>query len=194
MTGCLMLPVMVGDLDDRELMSRYSNGDAGAFETLYARHKGSLYRYYLRQGCNEAIAAELFQDVWMKLIRARRNYQPTARFTTYMYQIAHNCLIDHYRRAGRSIDAFADGGIDVEDMPGTDRDGPERGAESLQQGERIRAALASLPDEQREAFVLREEGGLSLADIAAATGVAGETAKSRLRYAVSKLRRILADE
>ena len=94
-----MLPVMVGDLDDRELMSRYSNGDAGAFETLYARHKGSLYRYYLRQGCNEAIAAELFQDVWMKIIRARRNYRPTARFTTYMYQIAHNCLIDHYRRA-----------------------------------------------------------------------------------------------
>ena len=79
-------------------------------------------------------------------------------------------------------------------MPGTDCDGPERRAESLQQGERIRAALAALPDEQREAFVLREEGGLSLADIAAATGVAAETAKSRLRYAVSKLRRMLADE
>ena len=142
----------------------------------------------------EAIAAELFQDVWMKLIRARRNYRPTARFTTYMYQIAHNCLIDHYRRAGRSVDAFADGAIEVEDMPGTDCDGPERRAESLQQGERIRAALAALPDEQREAFVLREEGGLSLVDIAAATGVAAETAKSRLRYAVSKLRRMLADE
>jgi RNA polymerase sigma-70 factor (ECF subfamily) len=189
-----MLPVMAGELDDRDLMSRYRDGDAAAFETLYARHKGPLYRYYLRQGCNEAIAAELFQDVWMKLIRARRNYQPTARFTTYMYQIAHNCLIEHYRRAGRSIDAFADGGIDVEDMPGADCDGPERGAETLQRGERIRAALNALPDEQREAFVLREEGGLSLADIAAATGVAGETAKSRLRYAVSKLRRMLADE
>lgn len=189
-----MLPVMAGDLDDRELMSRYRDGDTAAFETLYGRHKGPLYRYYLRQGCDESTAAELFQDVWMKIIRARRNYRPTARFTTYMYQVAHNCLIDHYRHTGRSVHAFADGAVEVEDMPGADCDGPERGAESLQQGERISAALAALPDEQREAFVMREESGLSLADIAAATGVTGETAKSRLRYAVKKLRRMLADE
>jgi len=189
-----MLPVMAGDLDDRDLMQRYGNGDAGAFEMLYARHKGPLYRYYLRQGLDEAIAAELFQEVWMKIIRARRSYRPTARFTTYMYQIAHNCLIDHYRQSGRSVAMFADGAVEVEELAAADLDGPERCAESMQQGERIREALAALPDEQREAFVMREEGGLSLADIATATGVTGETTKSRLRYAVSKLRRMLADE
>jgi len=189
-----MLPVMAGELDDRDLMSGYRDGDVAAFETLYTRHKGPLYRYYLRQGLNEAIAAELFQEVWTNIIKARERYRPTARFTTYMYQIAHNCLIDHYRRSGRSVATFDEGTVAMAELPGSDCDGPESGATSLETRERIRAALAALPDEQREAFVLREETGLGLQDIAAATGVSAETAKSRLRYAVQKLKSMLADE
>lgn len=189
-----MLPVMAGELDDTDLMVAYRDGDVAAFENLYERHKGSLYRYYLRQGLNDAIAAELFQEVWMKIIRARERYRPAARFTTYMYQIAHNCLIDHYRRSGRSVTTFDEGIVAVQELPGSDCDGPESGAVSLETRERFRAALAVLPDEQREAFVLREEAGLGLTDIAAATGVSAETAKSRLRYAVRKLRSLLADD
>jgi RNA polymerase sigma-70 factor (ECF subfamily) len=188
-----MLLVMTGELDDRNLMSAYRDGDVAAFETLYERHKGPLYRYYLRQGLNDAIAAELFQEAWTKIIGARERYRPTAKFTTYMYQIAHNCLIDHFRRSGRSVAAFDEGVVAVQDLPGADCDGPESGAAALEVRERFRAALAALPDEQREAFVLREEAGLGLADIAAATGVSAETAKSRLRYAVQKLRAMLAD-
>ena len=76
----------------------YRDGDAGAFDALYARHKGGLYRYLLRQCREPAAAEELFQDVWMNLIRARARYTVQAKFTTYLYRLAHNRLIDHYRK------------------------------------------------------------------------------------------------
>jgi RNA polymerase sigma-70 factor (ECF subfamily) len=189
-----MLPFMAGELDDRDLMGRYRDGDAAAFETLYARHKGPLYRYYLRQGLNDAIAVELFQEVWIRIIKARRSYRPTASFSTYMYRIAHNCLVDHFRRCGRSVAALDEGFVTVQELPADDTDGPEARAISLESRERFRAALEALPDEQREAFVLREETGLGLSDIASVTNVSPETAKSRLRYALKKLRSMLADE
>jgi len=189
-----MLPVMAGELDDRDLMVRYCAGDVAAFETLYARHKGPLYRYYLRQGLDDATAAELFQEVWAKIIKARKRYRPTAKFSTYMYSVAHNCLIDHFRRCGRAVDVFDEGVVTVQELPADDRDGPQARALSHERREQFHAALESLPDEQREAFVLREETGLGLADIAAVTHVSPETAKSRLRYAVRKLRSMLADE
>jgi RNA polymerase sigma-70 factor (ECF subfamily) len=83
---------------DEELMLLYRDGDAGAFDALYARHKGGLYRYLLRQCRDAAAAEELFQDVWMNLIRARAGYTVQAKFTTYLYRLAHNRLIDHYRK------------------------------------------------------------------------------------------------
>ena len=88
---------------DEELMNRYRDGDAHAFEVLYTRHKGPLYRYLLRQCGAAALAEELFQDVWMKLIRARERYETRAKFTTYLYHLAHNRLIDHYRRAKAGV-------------------------------------------------------------------------------------------
>jgi RNA polymerase sigma-70 factor (ECF subfamily) len=190
-----MLPGMAGRIDDRVLMVRYRNGDVAAFETLYTHHKGPLYRYFLRQGQSRENASELFQEVWTKIIRAKDRYQPTAKFTTYMYQLAHNCLVDHLRKQSRnhqhSINSVA---IDPDEIAADGRDGPLSGAENLQAIERFRRALAALPAAQKEAFLLREEGGLSLNEIAIATGVTDETAKSRLRYAVSKLREILGDE
>ena len=75
-------------------------GDAAAFDSLYARHKGGVYRYLARQCRQSGIADELFQDVWMNLIRARASYAPTAKFTTWLYRLAHNRMIDHYRASG----------------------------------------------------------------------------------------------
>jgi len=190
-----MLPGMAGGIDDRVLMVRYRNGDVAAFETLYTHHKGPLYRYFLRQGQSRENASELFQEVWTKIIRAKDRYQPTAKFTTYMYQLAHNCLVDHLRKQSRKPQQAANlVEIDPDDVAADETDGPESGAHTLQTVERFRDALSALPDEQKEAFVMREEGGLSLNEIAAATGVSAETAKSRLRYAVNKLRIILIDE
>lgn len=175
-------------------MVRYRNGDMAAFETLYAHHKGPLYRYFLRQGQSPDNASELYQEVWTKIIRAKDRYKPTAKFTTYMYTLAHNCLMDHLRKQSRNPQQAAEPvRIEPDEMAADARDGPESGAQTMQTAERFRRALNTLPDEQKEAFIMREEGGLSLNDIAAATGVSAETAKSRLRYAVRKLRQSLGD-
>jgi len=190
-----MLPGVAERIDDTVLMVRYRNGDMAAFEKLYANHKGPLYRYFLRQGLDREIASDLFQEVWTKIIRARDRYEPTAKFTTFMYQLAHNCMVDHHRRQSRRPQHAASVAASHPDGLVADwADGPESRAQSMQILEQLRRALATLPFEQKEAFLLREEGGLGLREIASITQVNAETAKSRLRYAVVKLRKILDGE
>jgi RNA polymerase sigma-70 factor (ECF subfamily) len=186
---------------DEALMLAYGAGRAAAFDTLYARHKGGVYRYLLRHCRNAGTADELFQDVWMNAIRVRATYVPTAKFTTWLYTLAHNRLVDHWRAAGQAKfssiddDADSDGNGDtrslVEAIPGARHQEPEARAQTRELGAELHAALAALPAEQRDAFLLQYESGLSLADIAALTGVGMETVKSRLRYAVMKLRNAL---
>lgn len=177
---------------DETLMLDYRAGEARAFEILYSRHKGALYRYLLRQ-CNvAAVAEELFQDVWMNLIRARSRYEPRARFATYLYRLAHNRLVDYYRSQGRTpaMSTAEDDPDDplIERVAAPEQTQPEARIDSARAAERLLALIGELPEAQREAFLLREEAGLSVEEIGAATGVNAETAKSRLRYAVARLR------
>ena len=176
---------------DEELMLHFRDGDAGAFDALYARHKGGLYRYLLRQCRNAAAAEELFQDVWMNLIRARAGYTVQARFTTYLYRLAHNRLIDQYRKNGHAAVVSLEGedGEAVADPPDERERPQEEVLDGKRQAERLMALIAELPGTQREAFLLQQEGGMTVEEIAQATGVSRETAKSRLRYAMSKLRK-----
>jgi RNA polymerase sigma-70 factor, ECF subfamily len=181
---------------DEELMDRYRNGDARAFETLYSRHKGPLYRYLLRQCGVTALAEELVQDVWMKLIRARERYEVRAKFTTYLYHLAHNRLIDHYRHVKTGVPISYDDDPDdplIEQVADTEIREPDNELDRRRLGQRLMANISALPEAQREAFLLREESGLSLDEIARVTGVNAETAKSRLRYALSKLRQGLTE-
>jgi RNA polymerase sigma-70 factor, ECF subfamily len=184
------------DTDDEDLMLRYAAGEVAAFEVLYRRHKGGVFRYLLRHGASNA-SEELAQDVWTSLIRVRAQYQATAKFTTYLYRLAHNRLIDFYRAEGRAEWVARDADDDSEDLvttlPGLRTDQPEVQIESKNIAGRIHAAIAALPPAQREAFLLQQEAGLSVAEIAAATAVPEETAKSRLRYAINKLRAQLED-
>ena len=175
-------------------MLKYRAGDAAAFEVLYQRHKGGVYRYILRQCRNDGLAEELFQDVWMNLINARRRYTIKAKFSTWLYRIARNRIIDHFRRQpnpGRP--GMENGNPDPDELPARRQDQPEQQAAIRDTSERLLALIAGLPEDQREAFLLREEAGMSLAEIAQTTGVNTETAKSRLRYAVNKLRAGLAE-
>jgi len=184
---------MEADDTDEALMLRYAQGDAAAFDALYARHRGGVFRYLLRQlSGNRAAAEELFQDVWMNLIGARDRYRVEAKFTTWLYTMAHNRVIDHYRRHRP---------LEVVSLDGADDDGdppeiaapptvqPERVAQARQQAARLLALLDALPAAQREAFLLQAEGGLSLEEIARVTGSDREAVKSRLRYAMDKLKR-----
>jgi RNA polymerase sigma-70 factor (ECF subfamily) len=185
---------------DESLMLAYAAGRAQAFDVLYARHKGPVFRYLVRH-CNDArLAEELFQDVWMRVVRSRESYAPTAKFTTWLYTLAHHRLVDHWRSRGQigfvSIDAEDEddeGRAAALALPGSRTDEPETRAASRETGQRIAAALAALPAVQRDAFLLQQEAGLSLAEIAELTGAGEETVKSRLRYATAKLRAALDD-
>lgn len=169
---------------DSALMLRYRDGDVAAFEELYSRHKDSVYRYLLRMSRNHETAEDVFQEVWGKIIKARENYRRTAKFTTFLYRVAHNCFIDHVRRNKRHA-GNAEFEPEIHADPG---DSPETITERALARRRLEAALAGLPDEQRDAFLLHEEAGLTLDQIAAVTGSNREASKSRLRYAVAKLR------
>lgn len=173
---------------DEALMLAYRDGDAGAFETLYSRHRARLYRFVLRSVKSRPIGEELFQEIWMRVIEARSRYAPQARFTTWLYTIAHNHLVDHWRKRGLTLVT-----LEGDEIAGSSPD-PADHAAARQALSRFAAALDTLPALQREAFLLHEEGGLSVAEIAAATGSNEDAAKSRLRYAMAKLKAAVADD
>jgi RNA polymerase sigma factor (sigma-70 family) len=182
---------------DENLMLRFGRGEAAAFEFLYQRHESRVFRYLNRNVRNEASANDLMQEVWFAVVRGAVNYQPSAKFTTWLFTIAHNRMVDMIRANHRlqSLDAGDD--ADPEASSLLDRlavDGklePPAQVQSQHEAEALLAAVAQLPAEQRSAFLLQAEGGLSVEEIAEATGSNFETVKSRLRYARAKLRQLL---
>jgi RNA polymerase sigma-70 factor (ECF subfamily) len=184
----------VSDDEDAQLMLAYARGEMRAFETLYSRHRAALYRYLVRQSRDTEIANDLFQEVWSRVIVNRGRYEARAKFRTFLFTLAHNCFIDHCRRmksrpAGTSIED-----ADAADLLTDDDARPEYELERAENSRRYRAALATLPQEQRDVYLLHEESDLSLEEIARVTGVGTETAKSRLRYAVGKLKAAMMAE
>ncbi|MGH8130097.1 MAG: RNA polymerase sigma factor [Steroidobacteraceae bacterium] len=176
---------------DAQLMLRYAAGDARAFDRLYANHRSALWRFIRRTVNDDAVTDDVFQECWSRVIAYRERYRPEARFATWLYRIAHNCCMDHWRRSGRrdrretmDDDAIAAAADDSSA-------GPLEAVLDGEAGERLAAALTQLPPEQRAAFLLYVEGGLSAAEIGETTGVNPETAKSRLRYAVARLKEML---
>ncbi|TBR12611.1 MAG: RNA polymerase sigma factor [Lysobacter sp.] len=171
--------------DDR-LMLAWCAGDVHAFEQLYGRHKGPLYRFMRRQLGDAMLADELFQDVWQRVIAARGAWKPDAAFSTWLYRIAHNRLNDHWRALRHRPATPSDADARIEAI--ADPETPERTLSEFEQRRRLQCALAELPDEQREVVLLRLEQELTLEQIGEITGAGRETVKSRLRYAMDKLR------
>jgi RNA polymerase sigma-70 factor, ECF subfamily len=183
---------------DEALMLRFAGGDVRAFEELYRRHELRVWRYLQRNLGNRALSDELMQEVWFAVARAARGYRPIARFTTWLLTLAHNRLVDALRatRPHERLAAIADGpdGLSlVEQLAADSRSEPLERAQSQQHTAAVFAAIAQLPPEQRQAFLLHAEGELTLEEIARVTGTNFETAKSRLRYARSKLRQLLLE-
>jgi len=177
--------------DDESLMLAYgAKGDTAAFDTLYARHRAGLYRYLLRGARNPQLADDLFQETWSRVIDARARYQPQARFSTWLLQIAHNLLVDSYRRQpARAMADDADAVLAA--LPAPEHEQPEQQLSQFQARRGLQRAIEQLPDEQRQALLLRWEHELSLEAIAQVTGAPRETVKSRLRYAIGRIRHAL---
>ncbi|MBL4712474.1 MAG: sigma-70 family RNA polymerase sigma factor [Gammaproteobacteria bacterium] len=175
---------------DEELMMSYGDGNADAFEILYQRYKTPLYRFVQRQ-CYKQTVDELFQDIWLKVINARNSYQVTASFKTWLYHMARNRIIDQYRKNNiRIIDNNID---DIDTVENTSIAQPEKQLHTQTQYQTLLEAISELPPDQKEAFLLREEAGLNIEQIAETCGINAETAKSRLRYAIKKLRKKIGD-
>jgi RNA polymerase sigma factor (sigma-70 family) len=186
-----------GDTDEA-LMLRFAGGDVQAFEELYRRHELKVWRYLQRNLSNRAISDELMQDVWFSVARAAPGYRPSARFTTWLLTLAHNRLVDALRatRPHERLSAVAAGSEAlslVEQLAADSRTEPPARAQSQQHAAAVFAAIEQLPPEQRQAFLLHAEGELTLQEIARVTSTNFETAKSRLRYARSKLRQLLQE-
>jgi RNA polymerase sigma-70 factor (ECF subfamily) len=169
---------------DEQLMHRYARGDMSAFESLYDRYRGPLYRYIQRQVRNPATANDLYQGSWEKLIKARKRYRPAAPFRAWLFRIAHNHLVDHFR-ANRITEQ-----LDHEQLPAAGGQ-PIDILDTAQRERRFRVALQDLPEAQKNTLLLKVEAGLGLEEIGKITGVERETVKSRLRYATAKLKRAL---
>ena len=190
------------DDSDEAAMLRFVAGDVQAFDRLYGAHSLSVWRYLLRHVRDTSLADDLLQDVWFAVARQGTRYQPTAKFKTWLFTIAHNRMVDHWRSNRHQhvpLDGVAsgddgDGAPALRDLLAADSGfGPLRQLQSREQGEALLAAVERLPVEQREAFLLQAEAGMSVDAIALATGVAFETAKSRLRYARQLLRQSLKE-
>ena len=171
---------------DEDLMLAFQAGDAGAFDTLYQRHRGRLFRFLSREAGSREAGEEIYQEAWMRLIRQRESYRVEAAFSTYLYRIAHSCLIDHLRKQGRLWKHEET----TEEMPEAESCGlnPEEEWGRQLTAQALKACMDGLPAEQREVFLLKEESGFGLSEIAEIAGINMEAAKSRLRYALKKLR------
>ena len=189
-------PIETVEPTDHMLMQHYASGQVAAFDTLYTRHALGVWRYIFRSVRDPAVADDLLQDVWFSVARQAVHYQNTARFKTWLFTLAHNRKIDYFRSVKNhaSLDEERSGDLALGDTLAADSGfGPVRQLQSREQGAALIAAIEQLPGVQRDAFLLQAEGDMSVEEIANACGVSFETAKSRLRYARSRLRELLAD-
>jgi RNA polymerase sigma factor (sigma-70 family) len=179
---------------DEELMLRYRDGDLRAFEELYGRHRVGLYRFIAWRSPRADWVDEVLQDSWANLHHARNRYQPDASFRTYLYQIARNRLLDLVRQQVPLLAADLGTGTDGRDVFDVLADAaqdvvtPDAALAAKQRDESLHHALAALPSEQKEALVLQQFSGMSLDEISEVVNAPVETVKSRLRYAMRKLR------
>ena len=185
---------------DEVLMLRYKDGDLSAFEVIIEKHQQPLFSFVYRF-CNDYHQSQdLVQDVFLRLVKTSKQYEPKAKFTTYLYTIAHNVCIDHLRRRKRRNNVSLSDPVDqenqttLEDTMKDERANPQRDFEQKSFEQALHQAVENLPAEQREVFLLREQQNLAFDEIARIVGCLPSTAKSRMRYALQNIREKLQNK
>ncbi len=194
------VPKRALDPPDETLMLRYQEGDRSAFAQLVRRHQTALYNFALRQVRTPQVAEDIVQEAFVRVVQNATEFKHEARFTTWIYTITRNLCIDHLRK--RALRKHPS----LDESRGEDGDGPtlgeqtadpkasvEREATGSELKERIVQAVDTLPDEQREVFLMREVANLPFKEIAEITGVPENTVKSRMRYALERLQEALSE-
>jgi RNA polymerase sigma-70 factor (ECF subfamily) len=189
------------DESDESLMGRYQRGEVRAFEVLLTRHRGPIYTFVYRFVGDKAQAEDVLQEVFLRVIKGAAAYQRSAKFTTWLYTIARNLCVDAARRAkhrrmpslDQPVDRSESDGASLGDFVPDKGPAVDRQAIGTELRGRIERAVARLGDEQREVFVMREVLNLPFKEIADITGVPENTVKSRMRYALEKLREELQE-
>jgi RNA polymerase sigma-70 factor, ECF subfamily len=192
-----LAPVVLRDETDEVLVSRYREGEVRAFEVLLTRHRGGVYNFLRRHVGDETVAEDLLQEVFLRVVRSAGSFAGESKFTTWLYTIARNVAIDAIRRGSHrrteSLDASASA-----DQPPREHADPtadvEREATRKETARRLEAAIARLPADLREVLLLRERSGIAFQEIAVIVGCPVNTAKSRMRYALERLREYLTED
>ncbi|HMR76068.1 MAG TPA: RNA polymerase sigma factor [Polyangiaceae bacterium] len=191
-----------GNATDEMLMVRYQRGDRDAFAEIVQRYKRPIYNFVYRQVRNPETAEDVTQDAFLRVVQNAGEFKHEARFSTWLYTIARNLCVDHLRKAKHrrhpSLDQPAGGQSEGrplgESMPDPHHSSSvERTASGNQMRDHIVAAVDALPDDQREVFLLREVGNLPFKEIAEVVGVGENTVKSRMRYALERLKQALSE-
>jgi RNA polymerase sigma-70 factor, ECF subfamily len=189
-------------MTDEALMAAYQKGDVAAFAELVARHEKRLWNFVRRFVADSATAEDLLQEVFLRIVKSAAEWQSSAKFSTWLYTIARNLCTDNARRGAlRKADS-----LDQTPGPGRDESGShridriagsdpnaEKAAMNREIADRVDRAVAELPLEQREVFLMREVMDMSFGEIAAATRTSEPTVKSRMRYALERLRAALGE-
>lgn len=177
-------------MKDEQLMILFANNDISqgqkAFERLYQRHKGPLYRFIKKSCNNETQCDELFQELWLKIINNKQQFNPQYKFTTWAYTIANRLLIDWFRQNGKNIEDATD-----HEQKDAELKQPENELERKRMAQHLQKAITQLPAKQRRTFVMKHEADMSLTEVAEATQQPIERIKSQYRYAVNKLKSTL---
>lgn len=192
-----------GDLTDETLVIRFREGDRAALAVLVRRHQTALYNFALRQLRDRTAAEDVVQEAFVRVAQSAAEFKVEARFTTWMYTIVRNLCIDHVRKAAHRRHASLDEARRAGDAEGPTlgdqtadlgvRADVERTAVGTELRARIASAIESLPDDQREVYLLREISNLKFKEISEITGVPENTVKSRMRYALERLQEALGD-
>jgi RNA polymerase sigma-70 factor (ECF subfamily) len=190
------------DIPDDLLMLRYANGDIAAFETLLERHRQPLFGYLSRMLGNRELAEDIFQEIFLRIIHSRKRYTKSAKFSTWLYRIAHNSCVDAFRREkyrkteSLSVRITNEAGNEMmlQDLVANGAPGPDVTLERRQLSQALMACIERLAPEQREVFMLRQYQDLSFREIARVVQSSESTVKSRMRYALKNLRGMLVEQ